>query len=110
MDSNWVKYLIGLNVFTYLLLGGIVYFHIYYLNPKTNNRIDSLEQKVIYLQNKKDSIKDIIDSIDKEIKINSNNYEENLNNVISQSPTDDSVFISDYIRRYIEKNYSNNIR
>ena len=68
------------------------------------NRINELELKIDSLNNKKDSIKIAIDSTHIKIITNEIHYKERVNTIINQSTSDDSSFVSNYIRQWSNKN------
>lgn len=73
------------------------------------NRINQLELKLDSLNNKKDSIRTVIDSTHVKIVTNEKHYQERVNIIINQSSSADSGFIADYIRLYADKNPLPNI-
>lgn len=68
--------------------------------------ISRLELKIDSLNNKKDSIRAIIDSTHIKIITNEKHYQERVNTIITQPLSVDSQYISDYIGRYIESHQS----
>ncbi len=99
-------------LFVSLFVVGIVV----YINISTTNREDALLKKVVEIETKidklsekKDSLIIIIDSIDNKLQKNENEYQEKVNSILNQSSHDDSVFISDYLRRFLEKSYGDYI-
>ena len=73
-------------------------------------KIDELELKINSLQDKKDSIREVIDSTHVKIVTNEKHYQEVINTIISQPTTADYEYVSDYIRQYRSQNTSNNLR
>ena len=69
-------------------------------------KIELLSSKIDSLAAKKDSIRTIIITVEKEIVSNEKHYEEVINNIISQPHYDDSVYISNYIKRYVDERFS----
>ena len=69
-------------------------------------KITELELKVDSLNNKKDSIRSVVDSTHIKIITNEKHYQERINTIITQPLSVDSQFISDYIGRYIESHKS----
>jgi len=67
-------------------------------------KIAELELKIDSLNNKKDSIRTVIDSTHIKIITNEKHYQERINTVITQSFSSDSNFVTDYIRQYANKN------
>ena len=106
-----VKVVIGLIVFILIVLLGIQQYCII-TNPRVdkNNillkKIELLELKIDSLNNKKDSIRTIIDSTHVKIITNEKHYQERINTIITQPLSADSQYISDYIGRYIESHKS----
>ena len=72
-------------------------------------RITELELKIDSLNNKKDSIRTVIDSTHIKIITNEKHYQERINTIIRQSSSDDSSFVANYIRQYSDKNPLPNI-
>lgn len=66
-------------------------------------KLDNLERKIDIISNKKDSIRVVIETVDKEIITNEKHYEEVVNNIISQPHSFDSVFAENYIKRFIDE-------
>lgn len=60
--------------------------------------IDSLQIVDDNLQLQKDSIRERIDTVIKKIKENSDKHEKIANDIIINSPSDDYLFFSEYIR------------
>jgi len=69
-------------------------------------RITELELKIDSLNNKKDSIRTVIDSTHIKIITNEKHYQERINTIINQPLSADSEYISNYIGRYIESHQS----
>ena len=67
-------------------------------------RINELELKIDSLNSRKDSIRSVIDSTHVKIITNEKHYQERINTIILQSSSDDSSFVSNYIRQYANKN------
>lgn len=77
------------------------------LIPKKDNlieKVNELELKLDSLNNLKDSIRTVIDSTHVKIITNEKHYQERINTIITQPATEDSSFVSDYIRRWSDKN------
>lgn len=68
------------------------------------NRIDELELKMDSINKHKDSIRTVIDSTHVKIVTNEKYYQERINTIIIQSNKDDSIFVSNYIKRYSDQN------
>lgn len=106
------KLTIGLII---LLFVGVVGLYIYLgdfspPNDELLNKISELELKIDSINNKKDSIRIVIDSTHVKIIENEKHYQEKINTIIIQSSSADSSFISDYIRLHRCKRDSDNIR
>lgn len=67
------------------------------------NKIDSLENVINELQNKKDSIKIEIDTVYLKIADNTKRYEETRNDIINNTVNEDFLFFSNYIRKQQER-------
>lgn len=94
-----------------LILIGIIVFWLFIARVPQNNtedlllkKINELELKIDSLNNKKDSIRMVIDSTHVKIITNEKHYQERINTIINQSASSDSEFITDYIRLYTEQN------
>lgn len=72
--------------------------------PKTNdefyNKITELELKIDSLNNKKDSIRTVIDSTHIKIITNEKHYQERINTVITQPDSFSESFTRQYILEY----------
>lgn len=64
-------------------------------------KIEKLENKIDSLSIKKDSIRTVIITVDKEIIKNEKHYEEVVNRIITNSASADSIFSRDYISKFI---------
>ena len=70
-----------------------------------------INNKLDFLSSKKDSIRVVIAEVDKEIIKNEKHFKEVVNNVIVQPTYADSLFIIDYVDRFIEeKGFDYNLR
>lgn len=103
MTKNLIIYIAAI-----LLVIGIYIYFADFTPPKEDNseilkKISNLEQKIDSLSSKKDSIRTIILTVDKEIIKNEKYYEEVVNNIISQSDKSDSIFARDYIQKFIDQ-------
>jgi hypothetical protein len=67
-------------------------------------KISELELKIDSLNNKKDSIRSVIDSTHVKIITNEKHYQERINTILVQPASADSSFIANYIRLYTEQN------
>ena len=96
-------------VFIVIILLGIQQYFIW-TTPRVDdnqillNKINKLESKIDSLNEKKDSIRMIIDSTHVKIVTNEKHYQERINTILVQSASSDSGFIADYIRQYSEQN------
>ena len=101
---------ITLGIITILVLFIWLYISIADFTPQQTKddlllkKITELELKVDSLNNKKDSIRSVIDSTHIKIITNEKHYQERINIILTQSSSADSSFISDYIRQYSIKN------
>ena len=96
-------------IFTFAAIG--VYIKLADFNPVDKEsilleRISRLELKIDSLNNKKDSIRAVIDSTHVKIITNEKHYQERVNTIITQPLFVDSQYVSDYIGRYIESHQS----
>ena len=97
-----------------ILLLFVIYFYIITadFSPKDDKllqKINGLELKIDSINNKKDSIRTVIDSTHVKIVTNEKHYQERINTILVQSASSDSGFISNYIRQYSSKNALSNI-
>ena len=103
---------ITLGIITILVLFIWLYISIADFTPKQTKddlllkKITELELKVDSLNNKKDSIRSVVDSTHIKIITNEKHYQERINTIITQPLSLDSQYISDYIGRYIESHKS----
>lgn len=65
-----------------------------------DNKIISLESKIDSLSNKKDSIKTIVITIEKEIDKNNKNYEKVVNTIINSNDSINAIWIENYLKQY----------
>ena len=70
-------------------------------------RITELELKIDSLNNKKDSIRTVIDSTHIKVITNEKHYQERINTIIRQSSSDDLEYLRYYIKKYETKNKNN---
>lgn len=105
---------ITLGIITTLVLFIWLYISIADFTPQQTKddlllkKITELELKVDSLNNKKDSIRSVVDSTHIKIITNEKHYQERINIILTQSSSADSSFISDYIRQYSIKNSLSN--
>lgn len=97
-------FLKGLFILLILILG-IGYYSIVKNSPPSTDdlilkEIQNLELKLDSLSDKKDSIRTIILTTDKEILNNEKHYEEVVNTIIIQPDSITDAFIGQYIRDY----------
>ena len=109
---NWKYTLIGTVIFILFI---IFYISIADFTPVDKDdlvlkRINELELKIDSLNNKKDSIRTIIDSTHVKIVTNEKHYQERINTILVQSASADSSYITDYIRLYSEQNSLSNFK
>jgi len=69
-------------------------------------KIEELELKIDSLSSKKDSIRIVIKTIDKNIQNNEKHYEKVVTTIINQSSSADSIFARDYIKKFIDERLS----
>lgn len=72
---------------------------------KTSNeiiieKILQIESKIDSISSKKDSIRTIVITIEKEIEINSKKHEKTINTIINSNDSSNLIWIEDYIRQY----------
>ena len=65
-----------------------------------DNKIINLESKIDSLSNKKDSIKTIVITIEKEIDKNNKNYEKVVNTIINSNDSINAIWIENYLKQY----------
>lgn len=65
-------------------------------------KLEVIENQLKELSSKKDSIRVVINTIDREIINNEKHYEEITNHIISQPYSMDSMFITEFVDRFIE--------
>lgn len=74
-------------------------------------KLDRIEKRLDSLSNKKDSIRVIIETIDNKIIENQQHYEKVVNNIITQPSFMDSIYVIEYVDRFIEsESFSNYMR
>lgn len=89
-----------------LIFGIIILFtpiHTEYNPSKYTNKIDSLEVELNYWKLKKDSINNIIDTVNTNIYYIEKDYEKVRDNIINNSISDDYLFFTDYLRKNKER-------
>ena len=94
-----------IGIFSLLLCVGLVILGIRSA-PKEESyseQLKRIEIKLDSLYNKKDSVRTVIITIDKEINKNTKEYEKVVNSIIIQPSTTDSIFARDYIKKFINE-------
>lgn len=98
-----------------LVLAGILFIivllviqqYIIWNTPKKDDivlkKINNIERKIDSLSINRDSIKNNIKKIDKEIDTNAKNYEEVVNIIINNDDSVNRIFIDNYIKDYIDR-------
>ena len=107
--NKWLRIIL---IFLIIIIFFWVYLSLADFTPKSNvllERINRLELKIDSLNNKKDSIRTIIDSTHIKIVTNEKHYQERINTIVHQSSSADSSFISNYIRQHRSQRDSNYI-
>ena len=104
--------LIVISIIVFFIL--FIWFYISHADftPKDDEllrRINELELKIDSLNTKKDSIRTVVDSTHVKIVENEKHYQERIHVIIHQSSSDDSSYVSNYIRQYRDKNSLSNI-
>jgi len=108
-DSLFKIIVIVFIVFSIGLYISIADFHPVDKDELLLKKITELELKIDSLNNKKDSIRSVIDSTHVKIVENEKHYQERIHVIIHQSSSDDSSYVSNYIRQYRDKNPLSNI-
>lgn len=95
--ANWI---ISLLIIALITLG--IFNIILILNNKQEPNIDisKLEAKIDSLSNKKDSIRTVIITVDKEILTNEKHYEKVVNNILTQPDSVTDAFTRQYLSNY----------
>lgn len=104
-------WLVRILILILFILFIIFYYNIADFTPKEDillEKITKLESKIDSINNKKDSIRTVIDSTHIKIITNEKHYQERINTILVQSASADSSFITDYIRLYSEQNSLSN--
>lgn len=63
------------------------------------NKIDSLEVELNYWKCKKDSVNNVIDSVNSYFYLIEKDYDETRNNIINNSVSEDYIFFSNYLNQ-----------
>ena len=89
----------------------------FFNHNKTNvdyNKVDSLETVVKTLEQKRDTIRERIDTTIIKIKENEKYYKEVVNNIVTNNTDDDYIFFINYLKsnreRYDSNNYSDSVK
>ena len=96
-------WLVRILILILFILFIIFYYNIADFTPKENillEKITKLESKIDSINNKKDSIRTVIDSTHIKIITNEKHYQERINTIIIQSDSDNLVFFKNYINNY----------
>ena len=99
-------WLVRILILILFILFIIFYYNIADFTPKEDillEKITKLESKIDSINNKKDSIRTIIDSTHIKIITNEKHYQERINTIIIQSSSSDSSYVSNYIRQHRNK-------
>ena len=105
-------WLVRILILILFILFIIFYYNIADFTPKEDillEKITKLESKIDSINNKKDSIRTVIDSTHIKIITNEKHYQERINTIIIQSSSSDSSYVSNYIRQHRNKRDSLNI-
>ena len=103
---KWIYIICGV-IFVILIA---VYIKLSDFTPKSNDldkflkKIDELELKIDSINKLKIEKRAVIDSTHVKIITNEKHYQERINTIIHQSYSDDSSFVSNYIKQYADKN------
>ena len=96
-------WLVRILILILFILFIIFYYNIADFTPKEDillDKITKLESKIDSINNKKDSIRTIIDSTHIKIITNEKHYQERINTIIVQSDSDNLKFFKNYIKEY----------
>lgn len=89
-----------------LVIIGVYWWGISNSPPPDNeilSRLKKIESQLDSIEKKKDSVKTVIITVDKEIIKNEKHYEKVVNDIIHQPDSVNRIFTNDYIKRYIDK-------
>lgn len=90
-----------------LVIIGVYWWGISNSPPPSDNeilsRLKKIESQLDSIEKKKDSVKTVIITVDKEIIKNEKHYEKVVNDIIHQPDSVNRIFTNDYIKRYIDK-------
>lgn len=97
-------------IFLIILIGGYLLCLKYLPKVKKEDpllqKLELLEVKLDSLSEKRDSIRTIIVTVDKEIIREKEKYYETVNNIITEPSYMDTLFISEYIKKFIDERLS----
>ena len=96
-------WLVRILILILFILFVIFYYNIADFTPKEDillEKITKLESKIDSINNKKDSIRTVIDSTHIKIITNEKHYQERINTIIISSDSDNLVFFKNYINNY----------
>lgn len=96
-------WLVRILILILFILFIIFYYNIADFTPKEDillEKITKLESKIDSINNKKDSIRTVIDSTHIKIITNEKHYQERINTILVQSDSDNLVFFKNYINNY----------
>lgn len=99
-------WLVRILILILFILFIIFYYNIADFTPKEDillEKITKLESKIDSINNKKDSIRTVIITVDKEIIKNTERHEKVVNNIINNSDSINRIWTNDYIKRYIDR-------
>lgn len=72
-------------------------------DSEIKERLKAIEHRLTNIEKKKDSIKTVIVTVDKQIYNNEKHYEKVVNDIIVQPDSLNRIYTNDYIKRYIER-------
>lgn len=75
-----------------------------------SDKLDSLRTELKYIKDKRDSVKERIDTVNIIIKENEKQYKEIVNTIISNDVNSDYVFFINYLQRFNNNNYTDSIK
>ena len=96
-------WLVRILILILFILFVIFYYNIADFTPKEDillEKITKLESKIDSINNKKDSIRTVIDSTHIKIITNEKHYQERINTIIVSSDSDNLKFFKNYIKEY----------
>ena len=96
-------WLVRILILILFILFVIFYYNIADFTPKEDillEKITKLESKIDSINNKKDSIRTVIDSTHIKIITNEKHYQERINTIIVSSDSDNLKLFKNYIKEY----------